>query len=100
MEEVLINIVENMEKGVVFVDEYNTIVYLNKSAKEYYSKKTEKQLIGESVLKFYQVDIKRKIIMAVEMLRQNKSLKKVTIEDTDIYPVWINDTFSGYYKIV
>ena len=29
MEKILINIVENMKKGIVFVDEYNTIRYLN-----------------------------------------------------------------------
>ena len=49
MEEILINIIENMKKGIAFVDEYNTIRYLNNSAKVYYEKRNYKNLIGKSV---------------------------------------------------
>lgn len=99
MEEILINIVDGMEKRLIFVDEYHIIRYLNKSAKEHYKKKGYKNLIGTSVFKFHNEAINEKIKMCIRVLSSNKTLVKVTIGETDIFPVWIKEKFVGYYEI-
>lgn len=99
MDDVLINIVNEMEKKLIFVDEYHIIRYLNYSAKEHYLKKGYKQLVGKSIFSFHTDETKEKIKMAVNVLKQNDTLKKVTIADTDIFPVWIKQRFVGYYEM-
>ncbi len=99
MEEILISIANGMENRLIFVDEYHIIRYLNNSAKSHYLKKGYKNLIGTSILKFHCDETKEKIKMAVRVLKNNNTLAKVTIEDTDIFPVWIKDRFVGYYEI-
>lgn len=99
MEKILINIVDNMEKRLIFADEYHIIRYLNNAAKSHFSKKNYKNLNGKSVLKFHDEETKEKIKMAVNVLKSNNSLYKVTIGDTNIYAVRINNVFRGYYEI-
>lgn len=99
MEEILINIVDGMEKRLIFVDEYHIIRYLNQSAKEHYKKKGYKNLIGTSIFKFHNEETNEKIKMGVRVLKSNRTLVKVTIGETDIFPVWIKERFVGYYEI-
>lgn len=99
MEEILINIVNQMEKKLIFVDEYHIIRYLNQSAKEHYLKKGYKNLIGTSIFKFHSEETKEKIKIGVRVLKSNKTLVKVTVGQTDIFPVWIKERFVGYYEI-
>lgn len=97
MEKILINIVENMKKGIVFVDEYNTIRYLNNSAKKYYEKRNYPDLIGKSVLCFHDQNLNEKIQMATRMLKNNVSLESVEIGKICIFPVRSDEKFYGYY---
>lgn len=100
MEEILINIIENMKKGIAFVDEYNTIRYLNNSAKVYYEKRNYKNLIGKSVFGFHDKNVNEKIQMSVRMLKNNNSLESVKVENTYIFPVRVNKKFLGYYIVI
>ena len=97
MEKILINIVENMKKSSVFVDEYNTIRYLNNSAKKYYEKRNYPDLIGKSVLSFHDQNLNEKIQMATRMLKNNISLESVEIGKICIFPVRSDEKFYGYY---
>ena len=100
MEEILINIIENMKKGIAFVDEYNTIRYLNNSAKVYYEKRNYKNLIGKSVFGFHDKNVNEKIQMSVRMLKNNNSLESVKVENIYIFPVRVNKKFLGYYIVI
>ena len=97
MEKILINIVENMKKSIVFVDEYNTIRYLNNSAKKYYEKRNYPDLIGKSVLSFHDQNLNEKIQMATRMLKNNISLESVDIGKIRFFPVRSDEKFYGYY---
>ena len=97
MEKILINIVENMKKSIVFVDEYNTIRYLNNSAKKYYEKRNYPDLIGKSVLSFHDQNLNEKIQMATRMLKNNISLESVEIGKIRIFTVRSDEKFYGYY---
>lgn len=99
MEEILVNILNNIEKKVVYVDENNVIKYLNKFAEEYYSKKGKNDLLNKSIIDFHKDKSNEKIKEAVEKLKNDCSLKKVDMGHSIIYPIRINDKFCGYYKI-
>lgn len=99
MDEILISIIDNMEKRIVFADEYHTIRYINKSAKENFERKNLTDLLNKSVLEFHNLETNEKIKMAVRMLKANSSLNKVTIGTTDIFAVRVNNIFRGYYEI-
>lgn len=99
MEDILITIVNSMEKRLIFVDDYHIIKYLNNAAKEHYLSKGYRDIVGKSIFSFHKEKTNEKIKMAVRVLEANNSLPKATIGDTDIFPVRINNKFCGYYEI-
>ena len=99
MEEILISIVNNMEKRIIFVDEFHIIKYLNNSAKEHYKKKGLCNLVGRSIFEFHKPEKNEKIKNAVKTLDEDNSINKVTIDSATMYAVRVNNKFCGYYEM-
>ena len=66
MEEILINILKNMEKRIIFADNKLVIRYLNKEEKQHLLKKGLKDLEGKSLLKFHKDETNKKLLSAFD----------------------------------
>lgn len=100
MEEILINILNNMEKRIIFADNKLVIRYLNKAAKQHLLKKGLKDLEGKSLLKFHKDETNKKLLSALEDLQMNNNLEKVMINTTTIYAVRDEDkNLIGIYEM-
>ena len=100
MEEILINILDNMEKRIIFADNKAIIRYLNKAAKQHLLKKGLKDLEGKSLLKFHKDETNKKLLSALEDLQMNNNLEKVMINTTTIYAVRDEDkNLIGIYEM-
>ena len=100
MEEILINILNNMEKRIIFADNKLVIRYLNKVAKQHLLKKGLKDLEGKSLLKFHKDETNKKLLSALEDLQMNNNLEKVMINTTTIYAVKDEDkNLIGIYEM-
>lgn len=99
MEEILINIVDNMEKRIIFVDEFHIIKYLNNSAKEHYKKKGLCNLVGRSIFEFHKPETNEKIKNAAKTLEEDNSLSKVIIGSATMYAIRVKNKFCGYYEM-
>ena len=100
MEEILVNIIQYMDKRIIFADNYHTIRYLNRKAIEHYAQKGYHNLIGESVLSFHKPETKQKLKDAVWTLKKNKDMMQYQINNTIIYAVRNqNKELIGYYEM-
>ncbi len=100
MEEILINIINNMEKRIIFADNKGIIRYINKSAKEYYLKKGIKKLVGKSLVEFHKTKTNKEILAVLDKLELDNTIEKVIINDTTIYVVRDKEkNFMGIYEI-
>lgn len=100
MEEVLINIIQYMDKKIIFADNYHTIRYLNQKAIEHYASKGYNKLIGESVLSFHKPETKQKLKDAVLTLEKNKDMMQYQINNTIVYAVRNKKgELIGYYEM-
>ena len=100
MEEILINILNNMEKRIIFADNKLVIRYLNKVAKQHLLKKGLKDLEGKSLLKFHKDETNKKLLSALEDLQMNNNLERVMINTTTIYAVRDEDkNLIGIYEM-
>lgn len=100
MEEILMNIIQYMDKKIIFADNYHIIRYLNKKAEEHYASKGYNNLIGESVLDFHKPETKQKIKDAISELEKNKDMTKFQINQTVIYAVRNKENkLVGYYEM-
>lgn len=100
MEEILINILDNMEKRIIFADNKAIIRYLNKAAKEHLLKKGLRDLEGKSLLEFHKDETNKKILSVLQDLEMDKNLEKVMINTTAIYAVRDDDkNLIGIYEM-
>lgn len=100
MEEILINIVNNMEKRIIFADNKGIIRYINKSAEEYYLKKGIKKLVGRSLVEFHKTKTNKEILTVLDKLEIDNTIEKTIINDTTIYAVRDKEkNFMGIYEI-
>lgn len=100
MEEILINILNNMEKRIIFADNKAIIRYLNKAAKEHLLKKGLRDLEGKSLLEFHKDETNKKILSVLQDLEMDKNLEKVMINTTAIYAVRDDDkNLIGIYEM-
>ena len=100
MEEILINILDNMEKRIIFADNKAIIRYLNKAAKEHLLKKSLRDLEGKSLLEFHKDETNKKILSVLQDLEMDKNLEKVMINTTAIYAVRDDDkNLIGIYEM-
>ena len=100
MEEILINILNNIEKRIIFADNKAIIRYLNKAAKEHLLKKGLRDLEGKSLLEFHKDETNKKILSVLQDLEMDKNLEKVMINTTAIYAVRDDDkNLIGIYEM-
>lgn len=100
MEEILVDIINCMEKRILFADDKGIIRYLNNAAKVHYLKKGLNNLIGRSLFEFHKDETNKKILSILEQFKNDSNLNKEVINTTTIYAVRdSNGKFKGIYEM-
>lgn len=100
------SVVDSDIAPVVICDTNHTIIYMNPTACERYSKRGGINLVGKSLLECHNSDSNKKILDIVEWFGKDKSNNRIFTfhnpkENRDVYMIALRDEYGrliGYYE--